>query len=40
MELYRLVFKDGRHSAWSLNKERVEKDARFFHATVETKCLD
>jgi len=40
MEMYRLVFKNGRHGAWSLNKDRVERDAKLFNATVETKCLD
>lgn len=37
MTYYRLTFKDGSHSAWTTNKALVEKDAKFFHATIETK---
>lgn len=33
---YRLVFRDGTHGAWTTDKERIEEDAKFFHATIET----
>lgn len=33
---YRLVFKNGTHSAWSRDKESIEKDAKFFRARIET----
>ena len=32
---YRLVFKNGTHSAWTTDKERIEKDAKFFRAKIE-----
>jgi hypothetical protein len=35
--MYRLVFRDGSHSAWSFDKERTEQNAKSLRATVETK---
>ena len=32
---YRLVFKDGGHSAWSSNYERMKEMANFFDAKIE-----
>ena len=34
--LYRIVFKDGAFGAWSADKERVLKSAKFFGGNVET----
>ena len=33
---YRLIFKDGSHSAWSTDKASVEESAKFFNARIET----
>ena len=35
MKMYRLVFRDGSHSAWSFDYERVSADAKFFRAEIE-----
>ena len=32
---YRLIFRDGSHSAWSTDKARIEEDAKFFRARIE-----
>ena len=32
---YRLIFKDGSHSAWSTDKEWVVENAKFFRADIE-----
>lgn len=37
MTLYRLVYRDGSYGAWSSDKTRVEADAEFFRARIETK---
>lgn len=33
---YRLRFRNGSRSAWTTNKEMIEKDAKFFRAEIET----
>lgn len=35
--LYRLVYRDGSHGAWSADLERVKADAKFFRATIESR---
>lgn len=35
MTYYRLVFKDGAHSAWTTDYEMIQEDAKFFGATIE-----
>lgn len=30
MMYYRLIFKDGSHGAWTTDRERIEKDHKFF----------
>ena len=32
---YRLVFRDGSHSAWSTDLERIQESAKFFRAEIE-----
>lgn len=32
---YRLVFRDGSHSAWTTDKERITKNAKFFGVDIE-----
>lgn len=39
MELYRIVFKDGRKTAWDTNKSRVERNAGLFHGIIEVKVI-
>lgn len=34
---YRLVFKNGSHSAWTTDLERLKKDAKFFNAKIEKR---
>lgn len=33
---YRLIFKDGTHSAWTTDKKFIEENAKFFSAKIET----
>lgn len=33
---YRLIFKDGTHSAWNRDYEFVKENAEFFGAEIET----
>ena len=35
--LYRLVYRDGSHGAWSADLERVKANARLFKATIESR---
>lgn len=35
--LYRLIFSDGSHGAWSDNLDRIKADARYFKATIESR---
>lgn len=35
--LYRLVYRDGSHGAWSANLEWLRDCATFFGATIESK---
>jgi len=35
MTMYRLIYKDGSHGAWSTDLERIKKDAQFFGARIE-----
>ena len=35
--LYRLIYKDGSHGAWSSDLERVKSDAKFFGARIEER---
>ena len=37
---YRLVFRDGTHGAWTTDKKRIEENAKFFHATIETWVVE
>ena len=32
---YRLVFRDGSHSAWTSDKKSIEESAKFFRARIE-----
>ena len=32
---YRLVFRDGSHSAWSTDLKRIQESAKFFRAEIE-----
>ena len=32
---YRVIYRNGSHSAWSTDKKAVEETAKFFHGTVE-----
>lgn len=40
MKYYRLVFKDGRHSAWNSDFKTVKENAEFFHAEIEEMILE
>ncbi len=40
MKFYRIVFKDGRHCAWSSDYESVKKSAEFFGAEIGEKVVD
>lgn len=40
MTYYRLVFKDGTHSAWSTNYELIKEDAKFFNVTIEKWVIE
>ncbi len=35
--MYRVKLKNGRYTAWSFDKERTEKNARFFDGKLECK---
>lgn len=35
MTLYRLVYRDGSHGAWTRDKEWIEECAKFFNAEIE-----
>ena len=35
--LYRLVFRDGTHGAWSDDIDRIREDAKFFSADIEER---
>ena len=37
--LYRLIFSDGSHGAWSDDLEKIKANAKFFKATIETKTI-
>lgn len=37
--LYRLIFSDGSHGAWSDDLEKIKANARFFNAIIETKII-
>lgn len=36
--LYRLVYSDGSHGAWTSNYEYIKDMAEFFRAEIEIKC--
>ena len=40
MTMYRLIFKDGTHGAWTADKAEAEKNAKFFHARIEEKIFE
>lgn len=37
--LYRLIFSDGSHGAWSDDLEKIKVNAKFFKATIESKTI-
>ena len=37
MKMYRLVYKDGSHGAWTSDYEYIKEMAEFFKAEIETK---
>lgn len=36
--LYRLVYSDGSHGAWSSNYKYIKEMADFFRVKIETNC--
>ena len=39
MTMYRVIYKDGTHGAWTANKAEAEENAKFFRGKVETKVF-
>jgi hypothetical protein len=37
---YRLIYKNGTHSAWTTNKAQIEESAQFFNAKIETWIVE
>ena len=40
MVWYRLIYKDGRHSAWTRDYAWLRECAYFFEATIESKIFE
>ncbi len=38
--MYRLKYRNGSRGAWSFDKNRIEKNAEFFRAKIETKIYN
>lgn len=37
MKLYRLIYTDGTHGAWTRDLEYIKRNAHYFRAKIETK---
>ena len=40
MRMYRVIFKDGTHGAWTKNYAEAKRSADFFHGRIESKVFE